>query len=35
MLMLFALGLVTIYCPDLATPLPSWFYYTYQIYIFS
>ncbi len=29
MLMLFALALVILYCPDLVTPLPSYFYYMY------
>lgn len=29
-LMLFSLLLVMVYCPDLATPLPPLFYYTYS-----
>lgn len=37
MLMILALGLVIVYCPDLATPLPAAFYFTFTacIWIYS
>lgn len=35
LLMIFALTLVVIYCPDLETPLSPLFYYTYQVKISS